>query len=167
MSRPRVLAIQPIDTRWSKDERGPEHGRRRKALPDAYPFAPPGDASADWLHRVEHRASAGYAPEVQWTNLSDPDCASIDRPVTTRIDGNHLEIALGEMLQFGKVAGPGRRGTMARLPFGKRVTIRLNNVFDGDCQRHYSEHVVHVGFAARATLDLPLFRQVDLRRVLY
>jgi hypothetical protein len=168
MNQRRTIAIQLVEVHWSKDERGPEHGRRRKALPDAYPFTPPGDERTDWFHRVSHEAQSDYRAKTTWTDMSDPDERErVISPIKARMDGNHLEIALGEMLQYGKLAANARRGILARLPFRKRVIIRLNNVFDGDCQRLYSEHVVHVGFAERVTLDLPLFREVDLRRILY
>ena len=53
------------------------------------------------------------------------------------------------------------------LPFGQRVTLRCNSKSDGDHDRWYFEDVVHVGWADTATLDLPVFREIDERAPLY
>ena len=58
-------------------------------------------------------------------------------------------------------------GWVARLPFGQRLTFRVNAKADGDHDRWYFEDVLHIGWAEEATLDLPLFREIDERVLLY
>jgi hypothetical protein len=160
-----LIAFQHILIQWTKDDRGPEDGAVRKALPRSLPFAPPGDPGGDWQHRIVFRSDDHYIPHERWqpgrperrdgiSVIPSPERADI---LFHRRQGIHLQ----------KPSRPGFEGLVARLPFGMRLVIRLNTASDGEHQRLYLEHTIHIGFADVATLDLPLHREMDERVDLY
>lgn len=160
---PPCLAIQHVHLRWTKDDRGPEAGAVRNALRRAEAFRPPSASAAGWLQHIRYDAAEGYRRVETWQALSA--IAAERLPVRTRIESDHLWIRLA--VTGGQPRRPQLDGWIVRLPLGQRAVIRTNQKYDGDHQRLYEEHHVSVGFAATATLDLPLFREVDERVLLY
>jgi hypothetical protein len=160
-----VIAFQHILIQWTKDDRNPLDGAARKALPRALPFLPPGDPAGDWRHWIEYRSRDDYVAHERWlTGRPEKRDGIVAIPASNNADiffyprqGIHLQ----------KPLRPRLAGLIARLPFGKRLIVRLNTASDGDHQRLYYEHIVHFGFADIATLDLPLHREIDERVVLY
>ena len=86
-------------------------------------------------------------------------------PVKTRLDGEHLWVKF--MVANREPYRPNINDWIARIPLGKRLIFRTNNKSDGDHDRWYFEDNFQLGFAATATLDLPLFREIDERVLLY
>lgn len=86
-------------------------------------------------------------------------------PVKTRLEGDHLWVKF--MVANREPHRPNINDWIARVPFGRRLIFRTNNKSDGDHDRWYFEDNFQVGFAATATLDLPLFREIDERVLLY
>ena len=162
----RMIAVQHIAIHWTKWDRGPAAGARFKAVPRQLPFAPPGDVVGDWVHHVRYdsQREPSYAMREAWSARRPV----ADDGVTIRTVGDVAEVhfAAGHVYQ-GKVHREHFTGLVARLPFGQRLVIRVNGASDGDHQRYYSEHTIHIGFADTATLDLPLFRDIDERVPLY
>lgn len=158
-----MIAFQHVSIFWTKWDRGAEPGARRNALPRQHPFRPPGDPAADWVHHVSYRAirNPAYDLTEQWAQrLAGREDGLILRP------GRDFT----EVSAVGGGSGKLRtslNGLIARVPFGQRLIVRTNGVSDGDHQRYYWEDTYHVGVAETATLDLPLFREIDARVLLY
>lgn len=159
------IAIQFTQIAWTKWARGAPAGTIRNALPREAPFRAPSDSPRGWLHRIEYNAlkSSDYQHREEWIDLATGD--NWRMPVKTRLDGDHLWIMPRVYLQ--KPVRANLQSWMVRLPFGQRAIIRINTAVDGDHQRHYYEYHLTVGFADTATLDLPLFRELDERVPLY
>lgn len=157
------IAIQHIRIGWTKHERGPEQGAARNAIPRDAPFRAPGASEKGWYQLLRYDAAEDYRRDERWDDLATVETWRL--PVAWRLDGDHLWIGL-------KVFPLKRRWLQSnrwivRLPFGQRCVIRLNDKWDGDHQRIYDENHIAVGFAAEASLDLPLFREIDERVLLY
>ena len=157
------IAIQHLQLSYWKKDRGAEAGAMRNALPRIHPFSPPERTGPGWYHSIMRQSHESYrVHESYW------DLATVDRrrlPIALRADGDFLEIRVVQ--HGGKIKRPQLDKPIARLPFGQRVAIHFNNAHDGDHQRSYSEQAIHVGWAGEASLDLPLFREIDLRELLY
>jgi len=164
-----VVSVQLIKIQWDKTHRGPKHGAIRKALPRFMPFDPPPHPPEDRWHQVVFNALDGYKEHESWR--SKRKGIGNERrnayPASVKPEGEFLRVGLGRDLHLGKMRKRLVGRTFARLPFGKRVAIHFNDAHDGYHQRLYSEYALHVGYADRPTLDLPLFREIDLRRLLY
>lgn len=158
-----VLAIQHVHLHWDKSGRGADAGTLRNALPRALPFQAPGASEAGWLHRISFDARTRYQQDEAWHDLVRMEGSSL--PVATRIDGDHLRIK--PLVWVGTPRRPHLNGWIARLPFGQRLSFRINSKADGDHDRWYVEDHLHIGWADRCTLDLPLFRDIDERVLLY
>lgn len=157
------VAIQWVRMRYDKHDRGADAGALRHGVPREYPFIPPGDSARGWLHEVRVASDDGYAHRADWLDLTGCDARSL--PVAVQQDGETAAIRVVQ--HGGKIVRREFDGEVARLPFGRRLTIRHNNAYDGDHQRIYVEDALHIGWAAEATLDLPTFRMIDLRQLLY
>lgn len=159
----RRLAIQHVHLHWDKATRGMPGSAVRNALPRELPFRAPFESTAGWYHRINYSAREDFAPKEAWHDLDQIEKGRM--PVSTRFDGDHLG------LRFDVAARtpyrPHLEGWIARLPFGQRLTYRINSKADGDHDRWYFEDVFHIGWAATATLDLPQFREIDERVPLY
>jgi hypothetical protein len=136
----------------------------RNALPRELPFDPPCAGERGWYQRIDYEARDRFVPTTRYSALGEIDAALL--PLATRMEGSdHL------WLRFN-VANhapyrPNLDQWIVRLPFGQRVTLRCNSKSVGDHDRWYFEDVVHVGWAEAATLDLPVFREIDERALLY
>ncbi|MEG3181034.1 hypothetical protein [Sphingomonas sp. LT1P40] len=86
-------------------------------------------------------------------------------PIQTRIDGDHLWIK--PRVSSQKPRRLHLEDWIIRLPFGQHAIFHINGASDGRHQRRYEEHRIAIGFAETATLDLPLFREIDERVLLY
>jgi len=165
----RGISVQLIKIHWDKTHRGSQQGAIRKALPRLLPFAPPPKSSQNLWQSVTFDARSGYKRNTAWH--SKPKVPGADwrnpYPVSAKQEGDFLRLGLGRDLYLGKMQKKIAGRTLARLPFGKRVAIHFNDVHDGNHQRWYFDYSLNVGFAQTPTLDLPLFREVDLRRLLY
>lgn len=162
MNKHRV-AIQHIALRWGKLERGAAQGALRNALPREAPFHPPSDNGEGWLQSIAFDAEGGtYRRSERWLEL---DRAKGLLPVRMRIEDGHLWIRLD--LYIGQPVRPNLCDWIIRLPLGQRGIIHVNGKHDGHHQRSYHEHTVTVGFGETATLDIPLFREIDERVLLY
>lgn len=159
----RRLAIQHVHLHWDKAGRGAYWGAVRNALPREFPFRAPFDSEPGWFHRIAMLARNDYRQDEALNAIAKIDSWRI--PVTTRIDGDHLRIKIGVTTRWP--LRPHLDGWIARLPFGQRITIRVNAKADGDHERWYFEDTLHIGWAEEATLDLPLFREIDERVLLY
>ncbi len=157
------IAIQHIAIHWSKEDRGPEAGAVRNALPREVPFQPPADCETGWLQSIVFDAQHGYDRHERWEQLDQVMDWMI--PVRTRIKNGHLWIKLN--LHLGQPDRPNLADWIVRLPFGQRAAIHVNGKHDARRQRIYREHRLAIGFAETATLDLPLFREIDERVLLY
>jgi hypothetical protein len=158
------LAIQHVHIHWDKAARGMPWSAVRSALPRELPFDPPRESERGWVHRIDYAGRTNFSPTTSYTALGEIDAALL--PLATRMEGSdHL------WLRFN-VANhtpyrPNLDQWIVRLPFGQRVTLRCNSKSDGDHARWYFEDVVHVGWGDTATLDLPVFREIDERALLY
>lgn len=159
----RRLAIQHFHLHWDKATRGMPGSAVRNALPRALPFRAPYESAAGWVHRIDYSAAENFVPKEAWHDLDTTDGWRV--PVSTLIDGDHLKLRFD--VQISQPARPHLTGWVARLPFGQRLTFRVNAKADGDHDRWYFEDVLHIGWAEQATLDLPLFREIDERVLLY
>ena len=164
MARPdQLISIQSIDIRFDKTHRGPRHGALRKALPRAHAFAPPAVSPTGWWHAVTCRAEANYAAQSEYHDLAA--MPRVRWPVSLKFEDDACLITLNR--SPGKISVSRRGRSLARLPFGQRLKIVFNDVHDGDHQRLYVEQTLRIAIAEHATLDLPLFREIDLRKLLY
>ncbi|MGV3457806.1 hypothetical protein [Sphingomonas sp.] len=158
------LAIQHVHIHWDKAARGMPWSAVRNALPREVPFDPPHASARGWYQRIDHEGRTNFAPTTSYGELGVIEDWRV--PLATRMEGSdHL------WLRFN-VANhapyrPNLDQWIVRLPFGQRVTLRCNSKSDGDHDRWYFEDVVHVGWADTATLDLPVFREIDERALLY
>ncbi|MBX3595616.1 hypothetical protein [Sphingomonas sp.] len=157
------LAIQHLHLHWTKAGRGPESGTVRNALRRQFPYRAPFDSDPGWLHRIVARHQGGYVPTEAWHALRDLDPELV--PVRTRMHDDRLDIRIVGQGASAYRAGTG--GLLARLPFGRRLIVRTNWKWDGGTERLFYEDHYHVGWAAESTLDLPLFREIDARPLLY
>lgn len=128
------------------------------------PFDPPRESERGWYQRIDYRARANFDPVTSYGAIGEIDDWRI--PIATRMEGkDHL------WMRFNVVNRAPRRPNLddwiVRLPYGHRVTLRSNSKSDGDHDRWYFEDVIHVGWADTATLDLPIFREIDERALLY
>src|SRR5690349_3053551 len=161
-----MIAVQHVVIRWSKDERGPQQGAIRNALPRAFPFAPPPGEGAGWLHLVVMDAAEGYRPTSTWRELPlQPDLDGIE--VIAKGDFAEIRVRPVGDLYLQKPSRPHFDGLIARLSFGKRIEIRVNTAYDHQDQRRYADHGLQVAYGDRARLDLPLHRTIDERAPLY
>lgn len=161
-----MIAIQHVVIRWSKTERGPQQGAVRNALPRAFPFAPPPADGPGWLNLVVMDAADGYRPTSTWRAFPlQADRDGID--VTARGDFAEVQVRPVGDLYLQKPSRPHFNGLIARLPFGKRVEIRVNTAYDHQDQRRYADHRLHVAYGDEARFDLPLHRTIDERAPLY
>lgn len=162
----RLILIQHIGIWWGKEDRGAQAGAARNALPRRFAFAPPGPGGRGWIHSIRMDARDAYAPGDKWCEFSAANSGGI------RVEpaGAFAEVSIGGggvPLHVQKPKRPNLNGLIARLPFGQRLVLRVNTAIDGHHQRWYADHTVHIGFAEAATLDLPLFREIDERADLY
>lgn len=158
------LAIQHVHIHWDKATRGMPGAGVRNALPREVPFDPPRSSECGWYQRIDYRARDHFVPVTRYGELGETEDWRV--PLATRLEGSdHL------WLRFNVANRTPHRphldGWIVRLPFGQRVTLRCNSKSDGDHDRWYFEDVVHVGWADTATLDLPVFREIDERALLY
>ena len=168
-----MIALQRISIEWDKSHRGAGPGAVRNALPRMEAFAPPGDPAGDWVQIIHYRASwrdqDGWQPiydrKEEWhRRLPQP------YPDNIRVDvaGDIAEVHyVPETVLEGKITRRHLPGVVARLPRGKRFVLRINGVDDISGPRTYREAAIHVAFADEATLDLPLHRELDERKLLY
>lgn len=157
------LAIQHVHLHWDKAGRGAEWGAVRNALPRELPFKAPAESERGWLHRVTFDARHRYRQDEAWHDLDAVEAWRV--PVKTRLDGDHLWLKMAVSMRW-----PLRQhleGWIARLPFGQRLSFRVNSKSDGDHERWYFEDHLHIGWAETCALDLPLFREIDERVILY
>lgn len=159
----RRLAIQHIHLHWDKAGRGADWGAVRNALPRELPFRAPFDSAPGWFHRIEMLARNHYRQDEALNEIGKIEDWRV--PISTRIDGDHLWIKICVSTRWPP--RPHLDGWIARLPFGQRITIRVNSKSDGDHERWYFEDNLHIGWADEATLDLPQFREIDERVLLY
>lgn len=157
------LAIQHVHIHWDKAARGMPWSGVRNALPREVPFDPPRESERGWYQRIDYQARTNFDP-VTYGAIGEIDDWRI--PVATRMEGkDHL------WMRFSVVNRAPRRPNLddwiVRLPYGQRVTLRSNSKSDGDHDRWYFEDVIHVGWADTATLDMPVFREIDERALLY
>ncbi len=158
------LAIQHVHIHWDKAARGMPWSGVRNALPRELPFDPPRDSERGWVQRIDYKGRTNFAPTTSYTALGEIDAALL--PVATRMEGaDHLWLRFNVANQTPY--RPNLDQWIVRLPFGQRVTLRSNAKSDGHHDRWYFEDVVHVGWADTATLDLPVFREIDERVLLY
>ncbi|MCW3835277.1 hypothetical protein ACFQ1E_00520 [Sphingomonas canadensis] len=159
----RRLSIQHCHIHWDKAARGMPWSGVRNALPRELPFRAPFDSDPGWYHRIDYRGRNRFEPEEAMREIAKTEGSRV--PVTTRIDGDFLALRfdVGARTPYR----PHLEGFIARLPFGQRLTYRINCKADGDHDRWYFEDVFHIGWAAESTLDLPLFRDIDERVLLY
>ncbi len=136
----------------------------RNALPRELPFDPPRASERGWYQRIEYQARASFVPVTSYGELGEIEEWRV--PLSVRMEGqDHL------WMRF-RVANrapyrPNLDKWIVRLPYGQRVTLRSNSKSDGDHDRWYFENVIHVGWADTATLDLPVFREIDERALLF
>ncbi len=158
------LAIQHVHIHWDKAARGMPWSGVRNALPRELPFDPPHDSERGWVHRIDYDGRTNFAPTTSYTALGEIDPALL--PVATRMEGtDHLWLRFNVANQTPY--RPNLDQWIVRLPFGQRMTLRSNAKSDGHHDRWYFEDVVHVGWADTATLNLPVFREIDERVLLY
>lgn len=120
----------------------------------------------NWVHlvRYDSRGDSTYQVRESWEQRMPEGWDG----VRVRPQRNVAEVHFDpQYVPQGKLRRDHFKGIVARLPFGRKLIIRINGVSDGDHQRLYSEHVLHIGFADTATLDLPLFREIDELVALY
>ena len=156
----RLVLIQHVWIRWSKYDRGPGPGARRKALPREFPFEPPGESHLGWSHLVYMNSDEDYFPRHRWDEATRPT----QTQVRVRKQGDFAEIRAHIATRQPRRV---MEGTICRLPFGQRMILRINERWDYRLQRGYDEHNYIIGYADTATLDLPLFREIDERELLY
>lgn len=161
------LAIQLTQIAWTKWDRGAKPGAVRNALPREAPFHAPHDTERGWLHRIDYDAlqSSQYRHTDTLRDLADVD--EWEMPVRTRFSEDHIWLRPHLYLQKPHRKAAQLDGWLVRLPFGHRAIIRANTAVDFRRQRNYYEYHLTVGWAETATLDLPLFREVDERVLLY
>ena len=159
-----MIALQHIQLFWTKWERGAEDGAIRNRIPRKMPFVPPGDPKLDWVHHLHLRTDSEgkYRPREHWLQR----LPTSEDGIVVRMRGNICEVSFAGALQ-GKLHRPHFHGLIAKLPFGQLLTIKINGASDGDHQRFYFEDTFHVAYADTATLDLPLYRLIDERKLLY
>lgn len=159
-----MIALQHVSLFWTKWERGAQNGAIRNQIPRKWPFIPPGDPTLDWVHHrhLQTDRRGKYQPREQWIQRR----AQSEDGIITRIRGDVCEVSFAGAYQ-GKLHRPHFHGLIAKLPFGQMVTIQVNGASDGDHQRYYFEDTFHVAFTETATLDLPLYRLIDERKLLY
>lgn len=164
-----MVSVQLIKIHWDKTQRGPHFGAIRKALPRLVPFEPPRQGSPELWHSVTFDGRFGYKHSSNWfskTRVGESGWRN-PYPISAKQEGGFLRVGLGRDLYLGKMREKLVGRTLARIPFGKRVAIHFNDAHDGHHQRLYYEYAINVGFAEKLTLDLPLFREIDMRRLLY
>ena len=158
------LAIQHFYLHWDKGSRGMPWSGVRNALPRELPFRAPSDTEQGWYQRIEYNARDNFQPQETWSELGEVEKWRV--PLSTRMEGDH-HLWLRFHVASRDPYRPNLEKWIVRLPFGQRVTFRSNAKSDGDHDRWYFEDVFHVGWADTTTLDLPLFREVDERVLLY
>ena len=136
----------------------------RNGLPRELPFDPPHASERGWYQRIDYRARDRFVPTIRYNALGEIDATLL--PLATRMEG-HDHLWLRFNVANRAPYRPNLGQWIVRLPFGQRVTLRCNSKSDGDHDRWYFEDVVHVGWADTATLDLPVFREIDERALLY
>lgn len=161
------LAIQLVRIAWTKWDRGARPGAIRNRIPRHAPFAPPHDSARGWLHRIDHDALASphYRRTERMCDLAD--LADWELPVQSRFSEGHVWLRPRFYIQKPNRKAAQLGNWLVRLPFGQRAIIRANTAVDFRRQRNYYEYSLTVGFADTATLDLPLFRDMDERVLLY
>lgn len=158
------LAIQHVHIHWDKAARGMPWSGVRNALPREVPFDPPHASERGWCQRIDYRARDRFVPVTSYGALGEIEEWRV--PLVTRMEGSdHLWLRFN--VSNHTPYRPNLDQWIVRLPFGQRVTLRCNSKSDGDHDRWYFEDVVHVGWADTATLDLPVFREIDERALLY
>ncbi|MFL9839473.1 hypothetical protein ABS767_00735 [Sphingomonas sp. ST-64] len=157
------LAIQHFHLHWDKATRGMPGAAIRNALPRTLPLCAPFDSEPGWYHRIDYRAVDRFAPHEAMHEIARTEDWRI--PVERRVDGDFLQLRFSVWNRAPH--RPNLAGWIARLPFGQRLTFRSNAKSDGDHDRWYFEDVFHVGWSDTATLDLPLFRDIDERALLF
>ncbi|MBA4762961.1 hypothetical protein [Sphingomonas sp.] len=158
------LAIQHVHIHWDKATRGMPGSGVRNALPREIPFDPPRDSERGWYQRIDYQARARFVPVTSYGELGVIEDWQL--PLATRMEGkDHLWLRFN--IANRAPHRPNLDHWIVRLPYGQRVTLRSNSKSDGDHDRWYFEDVVHVGWADTATLDLPVFREIDERALLY
>lgn len=158
------LSIQHVHIHWDKAARGMPGSGIRNALPRELPFDPPHASEQGWYQRIDYRARDRFVPTITYRALGEIDVTLL--PLATRMEG-HDHLWLRFNVANSAPYRPNLDQWIVRLPFGQRVTLRCNSKSDGHHDRWYFEDVVHVGWAETATLDLPVFREIDERALLY
>ncbi len=166
------LAIQHIEIVWGKESRGThrtgaDRATMRNALPRTAPFDPPGEAADGWFQHIKRVSwDEDFTPREQWQRIEDADRARL--PIRWKQEGDFVQIGLRN-LRLQKPDRPHLRSQFfAKLPIGQRLILHVNAAYDwGGYPRDYFEHVLSVGVAPVATLDLPLFRAIDERALLF
>jgi hypothetical protein len=161
------LALQHLEIVWSKESRGTHDGHRaaeRNAVPRSFPFAPPGEAEQGWFQQVTLDSGDRFAPRVRWTRMEEMDAHYL--PLRWRQDGDFHWIGRRNLF-LQKPKRPNLDQWFAKLPIGKRLVLRVNTAIDWENVREYREHHLIIGWSKAAMLDLPLFREIDERELLY
>lgn len=163
------LAVQHIEIKWGKDARGTADGHTaalRNAIPREFQFAPPGDSVEGWFQHIRRVSwEDSFAPRERWQRIEDMDHRY--SPIRWRRDGDYMWIGLRNIL-LQKPSRPHLKEWFARLPIGQRLILRVNTAYDwSGYLRDYYDHVLSIGVSPVATLDLPLFREIDERALLY
>jgi len=161
------VALQHLEIIWSKESRGTHDGHRaaeRNAVPRSFAFTPPGESEQGWLQKVGFDSDEAFTPRELWSRIEDADPEFL--PLRWRRDGDHHWIGIKNLF-LQKPSRPNLQGWFAKLPIGKRLIFRVNTAIDWENVREYREHHIIIGWSEEATLDLPLFREIDERELLY
>jgi len=161
------IGLQHIEILWSKESRGTHDGHRaaeRNAVPRSFGYAPPGESEQGWFQKIRFDSDEGFAPRERWQRIEELDPAY--SPLRWRRDGEHHWIGIKNLF-LQKPSRPNLGGWFAKLPIGQRLVFRANTAIDGEHVREYREHHLIIGWSEAATLDLPLFREIDERELLY
>ncbi|MEL7691094.1 hypothetical protein [Citromicrobium bathyomarinum] len=168
-----MIALQRISIEWNKSHRGAGPGAVRNALPRIEAFQPPGDPATDWVQTIRYhgnwREGDGWQPvydrTVEWHQRMPqpyPDNIRVD------IRGDIAEVHyVPETVLEGKITRRHLPGVVARLPKGKRFVLHINGVDDVGGPRRYREATINIAFDEAPTLDLPVYRVLDERKLLY
>lgn len=162
-----MILVQRVLIRWTQADRGAAAGTIRNALPRQFPAHPPSRPAAGWLQQIEMAAAEKYALRESWQALEPGRWTD---GLVVRLREDRLDVTIDPHAAIACLQKPSRpnlAGTIALLPHGQRLVVRLNGAMDWRGPRTYLDYTLHVAFADSATFDLPLFREIDERVVLY
>jgi hypothetical protein len=160
-------ALQHLELRWGKEARGTDSGNRaaeRNAVPRSFAFSPPGAREQGWFQHVLFESGAHFVPVERWFQLGETAPEML--PLRWRRDGDHHWIGCRNLF-LQKPSRPNLEGWFARLPIGQRLIFRVNTAIDWENSRDYREHHLIIGWSDDGSIDLPTFRDIDERALLY